>query len=159
MSGSSKTNPELICPIHNSDITIDRKNCVCQCKAGCSYPIIGSIPRFVPANNYADSFGLQWNEYKKTQLDSFTKTTISKDRLERLLGGSLKILKGKSILEAGCGAGRFTEILLKEGGMVFAADLSTAVEANYENCKSFQNYVVCQADINSLPSVPERLTS
>ena len=36
------------------------------------YHIVNSIPRFVPSDNYAEAFGLQWNTYKKTQLDSFT---------------------------------------------------------------------------------------
>jgi 2-polyprenyl-3-methyl-5-hydroxy-6-metoxy-1,4-benzoquinol methylase len=143
----------LICPIHHVPLT-KLNDTDYSCSSGCKYPIKDSIPRFVPVNNYADSFGLQWNEYKKTQLDSFTKTTISNDRLKRILGGSLEILRGKTILEAGCGAGRFTEILLRERGNVFAADLSTAVEANYENCKSFPNYFVCQADITSLPVRP-----
>jgi len=144
----------LICPVHQKQLS-RQDDTEYSCPDGCKYSINHLIPRFVPQNNYADSFGLQWNEYKKTQLDSFTNTSISKDRLQRILGGSLEILRGKNILEAGCGAGRFTEILLKEGGNVFAADLSTAVEANYENCRAFPNYFVCQADITSLPVRPE----
>jgi len=54
-------------------------------------------------------------------------------------------------LEAGCGAGRFTEILLDAGARVIAADLSAAVEANYANCGTSSGYFVCQADIRSLP--------
>ena len=52
---------------------------------------------------------------------------------------------------AGCGAGRFTEILLEAGARVFAADLSSAVEANYANCGASADYFVCQADIRALP--------
>jgi SAM-dependent methyltransferase len=141
----------VFCPVHKTLLKRSEAPDRYLCSSGCSYPVIASIPRFVPANNYADSFGLQWNEYKKTQLDSFTKTTISKDRLQRILGGSFSIIRGKTLLEAGCGAGRFTEILLNEGGKVLAADLSSAVEANYENCRSFPDYFVCQADIISLP--------
>ena len=118
--------------------------------------IINNIPRFVPLENYASSFGLQWNEFKKVQLDSFSHTTISRDRLNRIFGGSLEMLKNKTILEAGCGAGRFTEVLLQNHSKVFAFDISTAVEANYENCKSFQNYFVCQADILNLPVPPHQ---
>jgi 2-polyprenyl-3-methyl-5-hydroxy-6-metoxy-1,4-benzoquinol methylase len=93
---------------------------------------VNSIPRFAEAG-YVQSFGLQWNEYRNTQLDSFNGTSISKNRLERLLGGPLNILKGKEILEAGCGAGLFTEVMLAAGANVFAVDLSQAVEANYAN--------------------------
>ena len=104
--------------------------------------------------NYASSFGLQWNEYRTTQLDSFTGVPISRSRLERLMGGSPNILKGKRVLEAGCGAGRFTEIMLQSGAQVFGADISSAVEANYANCSKYPDYFVCQADILNLPVHP-----
>jgi SAM-dependent methyltransferase len=68
-----------------------------------------------------------------------------------LFGGDISIVKDKIILECGCGAGRFTEILLSEGASVMAIDLSSAVEANYETCRDFKNYFVCQADIYGLP--------
>jgi len=120
------------------------------------YSVINRIPRFVPLENYASSFGLQWNAYRRTQLDSYTGLPISKSRLTRLAGGSLDIFKEKNVLEAGCGAGRFTEIMLQEGANVFAVDISTAVEANYLNCNAYPNYFVCQADILELPLLPEQ---
>jgi len=106
-----------------------------SCPEGCKFPIILSIPRFFNLKNYAESFGLQWNKFRQKQLDSFTHTHISRDRLARLLGGDISIVKDKTILECCCGAGRFTEILLSEGAGVFAIDISSAVEANYETCK------------------------
>ena len=118
------------------------------------YSVINRIPRFVPLENYASSFGLQWNAYRRTQLESYTGLPISKSRLTRLAGGSLDIFKEKNVLEAGCGAGRFTEIMLQEGANVFAVDISTAVEANYLNCNAYPNYFVCQADILELPLLP-----
>src|SRR5687768_825309 len=45
------------------------------------YPVRGGIPRFVSADNYATSFGMQWQRYRRTQLDSHTGKTISRDRL------------------------------------------------------------------------------
>lgn len=115
------------------------------------FPIIHNIPRFVPEENYASAFGFQWNTFKETQLDSYSGLSISRDRLIRIAGGSLDIFTDKKVLEAGCGAGRFTEIMLKYGAQVFAADISSAVEANYQNCSKFRNYFVCQADILKLP--------
>ena len=150
-----KKEVQLICPIHKKNLEYNEKENCFICQNNCSFSIINNIPRFVPCNNYADSFGLQWNTYKQTQLDSYTKTTISQDRLKRILGGSFELLPGKDVLEAGCGAGRFTEILLHNGANVFSVDLSSAVEANYDNCKSYQNYFICQADITNLPFTPE----
>jgi 2-polyprenyl-3-methyl-5-hydroxy-6-metoxy-1,4-benzoquinol methylase len=122
------------------------------CSEGCRVPVINGIPRFVEQTSYADAFGIQWNAFRKTQLDSHTGTTISRDRLTRCFGGSLRVVEGKSVLEVGCGAGRFTELMLAAGARVFACDLSSAVEANYQNCNRATDYFVCQADVRSLPA-------
>jgi SAM-dependent methyltransferase len=122
------------------------------CRAGCRVPVIRGIPRFVASEGYAAGFGRQWKRFRRTQLDSFTGTTISRDRLTRCLGGSHAELRGKTVLEVGCGAGRFTELLLAAGARVFATDLSNAVEANYENCCGAADYFVCQADLRALPA-------
>lgn len=121
---------------------------------GKKYEIINNIPRFVKKDNYANSFGLQWNKFRKTQLDSHTNTTLSKDRLLEVLDDNLFILKNKKILEAGCGAGRFTEIILKAKPQeIFSIDLSNAVEANYKNHMTYENLVICQASILDLPFI------
>lgn len=147
---------KLVCPTHKTQLEYSAKELEYYCSAGCVFPVETSIPRFVGQKNYATSFGLQWNEYRTTQLDSRTGMTISKDRLTRILGGSLEVVKEKQVLEAGCGAGRFSEILLEAGAILTAVDLSTAVEANYKNCSSFLSYFVCQADIMALPFFSEQ---
>lgn len=122
-----------------------------RCAAGCAFPVRDGIPRFVESSGYAGAFGVQWNAFRRTQLDSHTGTTISRDRLSRCLGGSLDGVRGKDVLETGCGAGRFTEVLLGAGARVFACDLSSAVVANFVNCAASPDYFVCQADVLSLP--------
>ena len=114
------------------------------------YPIKGGIPRFVPFENYANSFGYQWNIHRKTQLDSFTGIPISRTRVFGVTGWS-QDLSGQRILEAGSGAGRFTEILLKTGAEVFSLDYSNAVEANWSNNSNAGRLNLCQADIFNLP--------
>jgi uncharacterized protein YbaR (Trm112 family) len=44
------------------------------------YPIKNFVPRFVPESNYADNFGMQWNKFSRTQLDSYTGHPISSNR-------------------------------------------------------------------------------
>lgn len=146
----------MICPTHRLPLSKTPDDTRYCCPLLCNYSVINSIPRFVPLDNYASSFGLQWNEYRTAQLDSHTGLTISRDRLTRLLGGSLDVVNGKKVLEAGCGAGRFSEILLEAGAHLQAVDLSTAIEANYENCFHFPHYSVCQASILELPFAPEQ---
>ena len=118
---------------------------------GLNYPIVRGIPRFVDIENYSDDFGAQWNMFPKTQLDSFTNLDISESRLARCFRGNLANLKGKKVLEAGSGAGRFTEILLKYGAIVHSFDFSNAVEANAKNNGSHENLVLVQADIRKIP--------
>lgn len=123
---------------------------------GITAEIINDIPRFVDSGSYASLFGDQWKEYKKTQLDSYTGSPTSESRLDRCLGPDLKNnLEGKVVLEAGCGAGRFTEVLLKKGAVLVSSDLSSAVEVNAENFPVSDKHLVIQADINNMPFADE----
>ncbi|HUQ80040.1 MAG TPA: methyltransferase domain-containing protein [Gemmatimonadaceae bacterium] len=155
--------PELRCQPHGEALTVaggDPRNDAVEhshalvCPFGCRIPVVRGIPRFVESDGYASGFGLQWKHFRRTQLDSYTGTTISRDRLARCLGGSLDIVRGKTVLEAGCGAGRFTELLVNAGARVVATDLSVAVEANFENCARDEGYFVFQGDLRQLPVVP-----
>ena len=60
---------------------------------------------------YTKSFGYEWNVFNKTQLDSHTNTSISKDRWESITNYKVDELDSKRILEVGCGSGRFLEVL------------------------------------------------
>lgn len=141
---------DWLCPEHRTPL-VEREGTL-KCESAHNYTIRDGIPRFVPESNYSDHFGTQWNHYRHTQLDSHTGSSITKDRLRRCLGEELWAnLAGKVVLECGCGAGRFTEILLTEGASVVSVDLSSAVEANAANFPVTQNHIVAQADINSLP--------
>lgn len=150
--------PQARCPTHQSPLRagegVTAAARLLSDECSCSFPILGHVPRFVSTAGYAEGFGIQWKAFRQTQLDSCTGLSISRDRLTRCLGGSLEALRGASVLEVGCGAGRFTEILLAAGARVFACDLSTAVEANFESCGTFADYFVCQADVNALPIAP-----
>lgn len=147
---------DFVCPRHKSKLEFSNLSDRLICASGCRIPIVKGIPRFVESENYTSSFGLQWKRFRLAQLDSYTGTSISRDRLTRLVGNSLSVLRGKHVLEAGCGAGRFTEIMLAAGATVWAVDLSSAVEANYENCNQNDNYRVAQADMLDLPFLPEQ---
>lgn len=125
-------------------------NCLVS-EIGERFPIVAGIPRFVSSDNYAAAFGLQWRLHRTTQLDSCTHTSISQDRLTRCLGLPIADLRGKTVLEAGCGAGRFTELMVRAQAAVHAIDLSVAVEANRQNIGAAENYRVAQANIYDIP--------
>jgi 2-polyprenyl-3-methyl-5-hydroxy-6-metoxy-1,4-benzoquinol methylase len=117
--------------------------------------IVNNIPLFVDGGSYASLFGDQWKHYKKTQLDSYSGSPITETRLDRCLGALKDNLKDKLLLEAGCGAGRFTEVLLKKGAFLVSSDLSSAVEVNAENFPVSDKHLVIQADINNMPFADE----
>lgn len=152
--------PKIVCPVEQLELTKIDNDLVCS--SGHRYHIRDGIPRLLEAeNNYADAFGAQWHQYRTTQLDSYTKTTLSRDRLERCLGERLwQQLRGEKrleVLEAGCGAGRFTEVLLQlPAAHVTSTDLSSAVEPNQVNCPQSERHRILQCDINRLPFLPEQ---
>lgn len=118
------------------------------------FAVVGEIPRFVPKENYAESFGLQWNRFASTQIDSKVGTTRSEVRFrEETLWGE-KDLTGKLVLDAGCGSGRFSEIALKLGASLIAVDYSSAVEASKQNL-SAENKLIVQGDLATLPILDE----
>jgi hypothetical protein len=66
----------------------------------------------VPESNYADNFGMQWNHFRQTQLDSYSGLPNSSDRFWLATHWSPVSLKDQWVLDVGCGAGRFAEVAL-----------------------------------------------
>ena len=100
-------------------------------------------------DNYAENFGIQWNEFQLTQFDSFTNLPYTENRLADCTGWDLKKLKNKKVLEIGSGAGKYTEIFLKYGDKILTTDLSTAIYVNSKNNKS-KNVIFIRSDFKSL---------
>jgi 2-polyprenyl-3-methyl-5-hydroxy-6-metoxy-1,4-benzoquinol methylase len=117
------------------------------------YPIRSFVPRFVPESNYADNFGMQWNKFSRTQLDSHSGHPISAQRFWHATGWKPSDLSGRRVLDVGCGAGRFAEVALSAGAEVVALDYSSAVDACYANLGHHENLLVVQGDIYALPFV------
>jgi 2-polyprenyl-3-methyl-5-hydroxy-6-metoxy-1,4-benzoquinol methylase len=119
------------------------------------YPVENFIPRFVPRSNYADNFGIQWNKFRKTQLDSYSGHSISSNRFWNATGWRPEEIAGHWLLDAGCGAGRFAEVALRSGANVVALDYSSAVDACNANLRHHPNLHVVQGDIYALPFARE----
>jgi 2-polyprenyl-3-methyl-5-hydroxy-6-metoxy-1,4-benzoquinol methylase len=124
-----------------------------DCRAcGSVYPVRHGLPRFVPEDNYAQSFGFQWNLHARTQLDSHSGLPISHDRLWTAIGAKAD-LRGQQVLEAGSGAGRFTQVLAASGADVVTFDYSSAVDANARNQEPSPRLHFFQGDIFNIPLV------
>jgi 2-polyprenyl-3-methyl-5-hydroxy-6-metoxy-1,4-benzoquinol methylase len=155
MSGDSFVGPQWACPEHG--LLLEQAGESLICAQGHEYPIIDGIPRFVPHSDYTAAFGAQWKRYRLTQLDSYTGTTITSDRTRRCLGESLwGDLDGKSVLECGSGAGRFTEILTGLRARLTSVDMSDAVSALQESFPQSDTLRIGQADILRLPFEPKQ---
>lgn len=146
--------PEWFCPEHQ--LPLADAGTQLACPEGHRFDLVNGIPRFVSGSTYADHFGAQWNRYRLTQLDSYTGNPITRERIRRCLGDQLwTTLAGRQVLECGCGAGRFTEVLLGAGADVTSIDLSTAVDANAVNFPVGETHRIAQADIMKLPFPPQ----
>ena len=111
------------------------------------------IVRFVDAQYYAASFGFQWHRYQKTQLDH---DELRESERHFLAKTALRPedLKGKLVLDVGCGMGRFAEVATRWGARVVGVDLSAAAEVAAKNLAD-RDFVAFQADVFALPFAPE----
>jgi len=130
-------------PILESELTCSQCNAV--------FPITNGIPRFVEPDNYASSFGYQWNLFRKEQIDTYNGTSLSADRLWSETAWDKEDLKDKWVLDAGCGAGRFLDAASKSEGQIVGIDISSAIDAAQENLSGRGNVHFVQASIYELP--------
>jgi SAM-dependent methyltransferase len=126
---------------------------VCEgCRA--QYPIVGAIPRMVPSGaletqrRTADAFGWEWTRFSRLHQVALD----TEQFLDWIAPLSADDVRGKVVLDGGCGMGRFSAVCSRLGAReVVAIDLSRAVGAAYENTRHLPNVHVVQADIYQLP--------
>ena len=117
------------------------------------YPFVNGIARFVDAQHYAASFGFQWHRYQKTQLDH-DEVDESESHFRMKTALRPEELKGKLVLDVGCGMGRFAEVATRWGARVIGIDLSAAAEVAARNL-AVREFTAFQADVFALPFAPE----
>lgn len=144
-------NIPYVCPYTGEDLVLEKNKYISTSKR--TFKIKNYIPRFCEEDNYAESFGLQWNMFNRTQLDSFCCIKLSHNRFWSQAGWDPKSLDNLNILEVGSGAGRFTEAFLESTKCdLYSVDYSSAVEANFKNNYKFKSRLhLCQASIYEMP--------
>jgi len=120
-----------------------------------SVPIVNYIPRF-RSDDYCLSFAMQWHRFKSVQLDSKNGHRRSYNQVTKCAKWNLGDLSGKSVLECGCGPGRFTEVFLGAGANVVSVDMSRAVDVNFENNANNEKLLLLQCDITAMPFFYEK---
>ena len=130
--------------IRDGDLTC--RNCAV------AYPIVGYIPRFTPMDTYASSFGFQWERFSRLRSDRYNKSSIVRNTILRRSGWDAEHLRGKLLLECGCGGGNDTEALLGLGANIVSIDFSSrSVDTARKNNLGHDNLLIIQADIAELP--------
>jgi SAM-dependent methyltransferase len=125
------------------------------CTTGHGYPVKNGIPRFTAPSTYADNFGFEWTTFPKVQLDSENQNE-SETTFRAKTGLTPEDVAGKSVLDGGCGMGRFSDVVARwHAHQVVAVDLTNAVDAAAENLRGHAGTHVLQADLRRLPLAPE----
>lgn len=117
-----------------------------------TFPMERGVIRFVEPENYAGSFGFQWQKYARTQLDD-EESRESEHDFRRKTGLTPSDLNGKLVLDVGCGMGRFADVATRWGAQVVGIDLSAAAEVAARNLEGRQ-FIALQADVFALPFAP-----
>ena len=151
----------LVCPACKSELDLraegpagggDVQTGTLTCSAClAAYPIVRGIPRFVVRDAYAESFGDEWHRFRTVQLDSANATTESAEGFSLKTGLTAADVRGRLVLDAGVGAGRYAEVMTRWGAEVVGVDLTRAVDAAAENLRQVPAAHLVQADIFALP--------
>lgn len=115
------------------------------------FKIVNYIPRFVDSDEYTDNFSFEWDKHRQTQFDSISGVDESERMFKQKTGFELSQLKDKLVLDVGCGAGRFIDVVEKYGGTVIGIDLSYSVDVAFKNLGFKDNVHIIQANVFHLP--------
>lgn len=122
---------------------------------GREFPIVRGIPRLLLEGLSADkertanAFGWEWQTFSQLHDSS---ETYEEQFLDWIAPIPPDFFRGKVVLDAGCGMGRFSAVAARFGAReVIAVDLSEAVESARRATRDLPNVHVVQADIYRLP--------
>ena len=123
---------------------------------GATFPVRDGVPRMVPdglssrERATARAFGQEWKTLSEL-------SAVSHDEFASYIEPlSPADLRGLTVLDAGCGMGKFSFAAAAAGARaVIAVDLSEAVDVAYSHLRTLPNAHVVQASIYDLPLRPE----
>jgi SAM-dependent methyltransferase/uncharacterized protein YbaR (Trm112 family) len=95
------------------------------------------------------SFGFEWNRFPQMYEE------WNQLFLDYMRPHGAEFFRGKKVLDAGCGNGRFAYYAGKYGAEVWALDLGPAVEVARRNTEAIGHVQVVQGDLHRPPFEPE----
>lgn len=141
---------DLICPECQSNLAaLVRHDAKFQCACGAQYEHTNGVHRLVPDDAYLKTFSFQWKKYYN--LYDSPDEIEGTERTLRKLHITPELVKGKKVLDVGCGTGRFSRTLADWGAIVVAVDLSEAIYVAQENSGTRDNIIFAYADLFKLP--------
>ena len=127
-------------------------------ECGKAYPIVRGVPRFVSKEHYASSFGFEWTRRPRVQFESENVDRPMAGHTtrmwQRITGAGEEHVAGKTIVDFGCGPGRFLDVVRRKGGIAVGIDLSAAVDAARCNFCDDPDVLVVQGDLLQPPFRP-----
>jgi len=124
-----------------------------SCECGKRYPVHNGIGQFVP-EGYTASFSFQWLASPGTPESEALARTVKQDFLDRI-GLDPESLRGRTVLDAGCGRGTLTLLLAEHGAEVIGIDLSDGVEVAARSARGKPGINIIRADILNPPLATE----
>ena len=160
----------LRCPACQGRLDSSVENLVCSsCRM--AFPVVNDIPRMLLPGlresllddkiesaseqdakqvKTALSFGYEWQRFPEMYAE------WEKQFLDYMQPHDPKsFFKGKKVLDAGCGNGRFAYYAAKYGAEVWAIDLGPAIEVAWKNTRGAGDVNVVQADLHNPPFARE----
>ena len=144
--------PILVCPACGAGVEFKDSGVRCRdCGRTYSRDLHNGVISFVEEESYAESFGLQWKTFSREQLDN-DRFHHSELRFRQETGFFPEQIAGKIVLDAGCGMGRFLDLVSRDGAsLAVGVDLSSAVDAAAANLSDRDNVLIVKGDIFRLP--------
>jgi ubiquinone/menaquinone biosynthesis C-methylase UbiE len=146
-----------VCPLCRGELKEGAEQYECpSCRR--IYPVQGGIPRFLPDLSSGEqqvkgSFDLEHSRYLDSHYLHFTPRLVQQWLDEIQLPADW--FKGKVVLDAGCGSGRWTYAMAQLGATVVAIDLTNAgVEVTHRATAQLENVAALQASVFHLPFRP-----
>lgn len=123
-----------------------------------NFQVVDGVHVCVPDDQHAASFSEQWDRWATVQVDStgyrcgYAGCVNTADYFGQKTGLTPAAVQGRTVLDAGCGTGRFSEVAAGYGANMVAVDLSRAVFHAAKLGKNWPGeHAFIQASLERLP--------